>query len=126
MRLSHRKRAERRLAMANDARAGMANDEIAEKYDVTVVTVLSAMREHKVPKRSASQFGGNRPDSMRPPRASTFAVLKLLLDGMPAMEIAAKLECAKQWIYRIAGEARKAGFDVPYQPGYQDRKKKTA
>lgn len=100
MSLPHSARAERRRAIASRLRAGDHPRKIASDFRVTLNLVYNAAKEYGI-RRAENNL----------PRPNTLRILKELLDGRKAREIANDYGLSRQRVQAIKQRAEEAGFE---------------
>ena len=98
--MNHAERRKRRLAIAKYA-SQHGKSEAAIKFGVTYYMVSQSLMEHGLSAKEKHSVP-----------TSAFTILKSLLDGVPACDIARTRGITKQRVSQAAIAARKAGFDV--------------
>ena len=103
-RITHAERKARRKLIAEMAEAGMTWKEISEKMGVGYASIRLACLEHGIapPAKDVSRRCYTS--------VSSFAILKMLLDGKTARETFIKFGISKQRVHQIKQKAKDAGF----------------
>jgi transposase len=97
--MDHGMRRERRRQAALHAEEfGLSS--AAEKFDISYDAVSMACKE----------FGLR---AFRPLKASTFEIIKCLLDGMSPLDISKRCAVSRQYIYKIRGKCLEVGIKLP-------------
>ena len=101
-RLSHAERRERRREIA----------EFMREHHDTQKTIVHFGCTHSLVARSCKEYGVDMPRSGSVAGASSFVVLKRLLEGAKQIEVAREHNVSRERVRKIASNAREAGFAV--------------